>query len=88
MLTGLLARTRRRWGCLMGVMAMMTGATDDDVYLTDILLLCVTCKQPIKARINTPQWIRVEWISSEGECQGCAQVRKEGGHGSKGNPTS
>jgi len=33
-------------------------AVDDDIYLTDILLLCVTCKHPIKGRINTPNWVR------------------------------
>lgn len=61
---------------------MNTGLTDtDDLYLTDILLLCVTCRQPIKARINIPQWVRVEWISSEGECQGCHSQQKENNHG-------
>jgi len=48
-----------------------------EVYLADVLLLCVTCRQPIKARINTAQWIRCEWISLQGECQECAQARKE-----------
>lgn len=60
----------------------MTATTpDDDLYLTDVLLLCVTCRQPIKARINTPNWLRVEWISPSGECLSCHQKRKEGGLG-------
>lgn len=56
-----------------------TRASNDkeQMYLVDVLLLCTTCKQPIKARINTPQWIRVEWISPKGECQGCATQRRE-----------
>ena len=33
----------------------MTTTPDDDPYLTDVLLLCVTCRQPIKARISTPK---------------------------------
>lgn len=49
----------------------------DDLYLTDILLLCVTCREPIKARINTSQWIRVEWIGPSGECQACNHRAKE-----------
>lgn len=44
-----------------------------DVLLTNVRLLCVTCQQPIKACITTSQWIRVEWISSEGKCQVCAK---------------
>lgn len=52
------------------------GATDN-LYLSDVLLLCAECKQPIKARINTAQWLRVEWISPEGTCQGCWNTRKE-----------
>jgi hypothetical protein len=55
---------------------MMT-ITTDDLYLSDVLLLCVTCQQPIKARINTAQWIRVEWISPSGECKGCFDRAKE-----------
>ncbi len=45
--------------------------TDNDLYLSDVELLCVTCKQPIRARINTSAWIRVEWISPSGECKSC-----------------
>lgn len=49
---------------------------DDDLYLSDILLLCVECQRPIKARINTPQWVRVEWIAPDGSCQSCWNQRK------------
>lgn len=48
-------------------------------YLTDVLLLCAECQQPIKARINTQQWIRVEWIGPNGECQRCYQAKREQG---------
>lgn len=51
-------------------------ATVVDIYLTDVLVLCVDCQQPIKARINTQQWIKVEWIGPEGECLGCYQRKK------------
>lgn len=47
-----------------------------EVHLTDILLLCTECGEPIKARINTQQWIRVEWIGPEGECLKCYQEKK------------
>lgn len=53
--------------------------TDDHCYLADILLLCVTCRQPIKATITSERWVRVEWISSEGECRDCHRERKQGG---------
>lgn len=57
---------------------LATTATDNDLlYLSNVLLLCVECQQPIHARINTPQWIRVEWISPEGKCQGCHAKGKE-----------
>ena len=49
---------------------------DDDLLLADVLLLCVTCKEPIKARINTNNWIRVEFISPQGECLKCYQEKK------------
>ena len=66
-------------------MVPLNNSTSDDlacVYLTDVLLLCVTCRQPIKARINTPQWVRVEWIAPDGSCQSCWNDRKEHkGHG-------
>src|ERR1051325_4913194 len=48
----------------------------DEVFLVDVLLLCSECRQPIKARINTPQWIRVEFIGAEGECQKCWQLKR------------
>jgi hypothetical protein len=49
-----------------------------ETYLTDILLLCVECRQLIKGRINTSQWIRVlEWIGPDGECQACHGKRKD-----------
>lgn len=52
-----------------------------NAVLVDVLLLCVECHQPIKARINTNQWIRVEWIGPSGECQSCyglAQQERKG----------
>jgi hypothetical protein len=61
----------------MGVVTGDDNQTSDDRYLSDVLLLCVTCQQPIKARINTAQWIRVEWISPDGDCQACNQKAKE-----------
>lgn len=45
--------------------------------LSDVFLLCVQCHQPIKARINTAQWLRVEWIGPSGECLACYQGKKE-----------
>jgi hypothetical protein len=48
-----------------------------DMYLVDVFLLCVECRQPIKARINTQQWIRVEWIGPSGECRACYNRQKE-----------
>lgn len=47
------------------------------IYLTDVEILCTTCRQPIKARINTQQWIRAEWIGPSGECLNCYQKAKE-----------
>lgn len=44
---------------------------ETNALLVDVLLLCVECQQPIKARINTNQWMRVEWIGPSGECQSC-----------------
>lgn len=46
-------------------------------YLTDVELLCVECQRPIKARINTEQWIRVEFIGPNGECRECYNQKKE-----------
>lgn len=48
-----------------------------ETYLTDVLLLCAECHQPIKARINTQQWIKCEWIGPSGECQACYNRKKE-----------
>lgn len=50
----------------------------DETMLIDVLLLCTECQQPIKARINMPQWIRVEWIGPSGECQRCYNEKKKG----------
>lgn len=55
---------------------MSTTVADVGVYLTDVLLLCTECSEPIKGRINTQQWIRVEWIGPEGECLKCYQEKK------------
>lgn len=43
-----------------------------ELVIADVYLLCVTCYQPIRAQVRTTQWIKVEWISGEGECQACA----------------
>lgn len=48
-----------------------------DALLVDVLLLCSHCKQPIKARINTPNWLRVEWIGPSGECLTCHQATRQ-----------
>lgn len=53
-----------------------TAVIPDEVMLIDVLLLCTECQQPIKARINTPQWIRVEWVGPSGECQACYNEKK------------
>ena len=50
---------------------------NNDTYIVPAHVLCSGCQQPIKAWINSPQWIRVEWVSPEGECQACARERKE-----------
>jgi hypothetical protein len=49
----------------------------DENPLVDVLLLCTECQQPIKGRINTNQWIRVEFIGPEGECQACYRRKKQ-----------
>lgn len=54
----------------------LVAALQTDALLVDVLLLCSQCKQPVKARINTPNWIRVEWIGSSGECLQCHQQSK------------
>jgi hypothetical protein len=51
--------------------------SDADTYIVSVHLLCVECHQPIKAWINSQNWIRVEWISPEGECQVCWRLGKE-----------
>lgn len=48
----------------------------DEMYIVSVLLLCVECKQAIKATINSPQWLRAEWIGPSGECQSCNQLEK------------
>ena len=48
-----------------------------DLYITPVLLLCVTCQQPIKGVITTERWVRVEWISPDGECRECVRKAKE-----------
>lgn len=52
------------------------GPAATEMYLTDVLLLCTECGGSTKARINTPQWIRVEFIGPEGECLKCYQEKK------------
>jgi hypothetical protein len=55
-----------------------TGTTvPDDLYIVSVHLLCVTCKEPIRATITTAQWIKCEWIGPNGECQGCWNRVKE-----------
>lgn len=54
-----------------------------ETMLVDVLLLCTECQQPIKARINTTQWIRVEWIGPSGECQACYNEKKADDTGSR-----
>lgn len=54
----------------------MTTPMTTPIYLTDIEVLCAECRQPIRARINTQQWIRVEWIGPGGECLSCYQKVK------------
>lgn len=55
----------------------MNEADNNDKYILPIEVLCVTCKQPIKGWVNSPQWLRVEWISPSGECRACDQQAKE-----------
>jgi hypothetical protein len=54
----------------------------DDIYITPVLLLCATCQSPIKAWINSSQWIRCEWVSPNGERQECHRKRKKKRDGS------
>lgn len=48
-------------------------ASSIDALLVNVELLCTECHQPIRARINTQQWIRVEWIGPSGQCLRCYQ---------------
>lgn len=43
-------------------------------YITSVDLLCVTCQQPIKATITTAQWLKVDFISPDGECRSCSKA--------------
>jgi hypothetical protein len=61
----------------------MVGAMSDAVYLRDIHLLCVTCRQPIKGTITTERWVKVEWISPDGECRECVRRAKEADDGNR-----
>lgn len=65
------------------VMEVVICRQPSTTYLTDVELLCVDCQRPIKARINTQQWIRVEWIGPAGECQACYQAKREQGEVSR-----
>jgi hypothetical protein len=48
------------------------------IYLTPILLLCVECREPIKATITTAKWIKIdEQIGPNGECQACRNQKKQ-----------
>lgn len=47
------------------------------VYIASVHLLCAECRQPIKATITTAQWLKVEWISPDGTCQACWQLKKQ-----------
>lgn len=60
---------------------MSIASNSDNKYIIPVEVLCVTCKQPIKAWINSPQWLRVEWISPEGNCQRCYNEAKEADSG-------
>ena len=53
-------------------------------YLADVEVVCTRCQQPIRAKINTQQWIRVEWIGPEGECAMCYQAAKGASYGNTG----
>jgi hypothetical protein len=56
---------------------MSATVNETEVWLADVHLLCVECSEPIKARINSQSWIKVEWIGPEGQCRGCYQELKE-----------
>lgn len=62
---------------------LVNSSARTDLYLTDVTILCAECQQPIKARINTTQWIRVEWIGPSGECQRCYNEKKTDDTGSR-----
>jgi hypothetical protein len=59
----------------------LVAALQPDPRLVDVELLCVSCCSPIKARINTQQWIRVEWIGPDGQCKSCYDKRRDEGDG-------
>lgn len=61
------------------------GSSEVQLHLVNVLLLCSQCKQPIRARITTCNWIRAEWIGSEGECARCHQKAKSEQKGSTTN---
>lgn len=48
-----------------------------DTYIASVHLLCAACKQPIRATITTAQWIKCEWISPDGSCQSCWNLKKQ-----------
>jgi hypothetical protein len=52
-------------------------ADNEPTYVADVLLLCSRCREPIKATITTAQWIKVQWIGPEGECQRCWSEARE-----------
>jgi hypothetical protein len=70
------------------MIALNATANDSTCYPTDVLVLCVECQQLIKARINTNQWIRVEWIGPGGECLKCYQQAREAARGNADNRTN
>jgi hypothetical protein len=59
----------------------LVAALQPEPRLVDVELLCVSCRGPIKARINTQQWIRVEWIGPDGQCKSCYDKRGDEGDG-------
>lgn len=55
---------------------MATPQVNRAEYLTDVTLLCTACRGEIKARINTKEWIRCEFIGPNGECLKCYQEKR------------
>lgn len=66
----------------------LSAASSIDALLVNVELLCTECLQPIRARINTQQWIRVEWIGPSGECLRCYQEGKGGEDDDSGKSAS